>query len=137
MIVHGVWYRTHPMREVSLAEAFDRDRGTLKIEDHHLEFKSDKNNIMINNILRLRYGLAGNKGLNTWVHVTYNHDGAVQDAYFADGKFLGYFGILGGTKRIWNQVVKFVPNPKNIEVDKAYMKTQKQFFGILAMAILI
>ncbi len=137
MTIHGVWYRSEPMLVVSLAEAFNRDRGRLRIENNQVEFTSKNNHFIIRKILKVSYGLAGGKGLNAWVHIEFEENGQTREAFFADGKLLGYYGVLGGTKKILNQVANLLPNPRPIDIDKSYVQVQKRFFAILTIAILM
>jgi len=44
--------------------------------------------------------------VNNWVRVDFGDPPQVLQAFFADGSWLGYGGIFGGTKKIYNAVME-------------------------------
>ncbi len=96
-----VWYlpeenRLHDMNMLAM-----RDVGTLVINDQFLEFLGRKEKIVIAGITGLSYCKQGRDRINNWVRVEYG-DG--KQAFFADGSWLGWGGILGGTRKILGAV---------------------------------
>tara|TARA_B100000029_G_scaffold157234_1_gene152474 strand:+ start:1330 stop:1833 length:504 start_codon:yes stop_codon:yes gene_type:complete len=78
-----------------------RDSGTLVVNNDSLVFTGKKEEVRIANIKKISYGKQGRDSVNNWVKVEYQ-DGLT--AFFADGSWLGWSGILGGTKKILNDV---------------------------------
>lgn len=78
-----------------------RDTGTLAVSEDSLEFNGKKEKVQITNIGRISYGKQGRDFVNNWVKIEYQ-DG--KTAFFADGSWLGWGGIFGGTKAILNAI---------------------------------
>lgn len=74
-----------------------KDVGDLMITDSNINFIGTDNNIEIANIQNITYGKQGRDFVNNWVKVEYDNG---KTAFFADGRWLGWKGILGGTKKI-------------------------------------
>ena len=85
-----------------------QDVGTLTVSDNQLEFKSNQRTLVIDRMLRLSYGKQGRDFVNNWVKIEYDNGGSRHRAFFADGGSLGWDGVLGGTKRIF-EAVKRLP----------------------------
>jgi hypothetical protein len=74
------------------------DTGTLTVEKGMLRFQGKSRDLTITDISRLSYGLRG-ADLNTWVDVEYRTQGRNKRALFKDGRYLGWPGMFGATKR--------------------------------------
>jgi hypothetical protein len=85
-----------------------QDVGTLTVSDTKLEFKGEKRTVVIEAILDVTYGKQGRDFVNNWVKVEYEIQGSRHKAFFADGGSLGWGGVLGGTKRMF-EVVRQLP----------------------------
>ena len=78
-----------------------RDSGTLVVKDDSLEFTGKKETVYITDIQRISYGKQGRDFVNNWVKIDYQNG---KTACFADGSWLGWGGIFGGTKKILDAV---------------------------------
>ena len=93
----SVWYRWSPKR---LWTPFaPQDVGTLLVTPRYLEYSSRRRSVRIPiaGISTISMGRQGSDWINKWVKVEYGRD---KVAYFADGRFMGWRGILGGTRRL-------------------------------------
>jgi hypothetical protein len=90
-----------------------QDVGKLTVSDSQVEFKGDKHTIHIDRVLSVSYGKQGRDFVNNWVKIEYDDGSSSHVAYFADGGALGWDGVLGGTKRIF-EVVKQVSTVSKI-----------------------
>ena len=84
-----------------------RDAGTLIVHEHSLEFQGKKGTVEITDVRRISYGKQGRDFVNNWVKIEY---GDSRTAFFADGGWLGWRGIFGGTKRILAAVRHLEPS---------------------------
>jgi hypothetical protein len=82
------------------------DVGTLIVSDTRMEFKSNRRTLVIDRLVSVSYQRQGRDFVNNWVGVEYDEAGSRHIAYFADGGMLGWGGLLGGTKRIYDAVVR-------------------------------
>jgi len=96
-----VWYLPEENRWRDMNLLAMRDTGTLVVTDQSLEFQGRKEQVRITGVKRVSYGKQGRDFVNNWVKIEYG-DG--KQAFFADGTWLGWGGIFGGTKRILNAV---------------------------------
>jgi hypothetical protein len=97
----SVWHRSGKKGLFELL-AF-KDGGTLVVHDNRIEFIG-KNRLVIDRILKLSYGKQGTDFVNNWVRIDYQDGTEEKTAFFADGGWLGWRGIFGGTRRIYNAV---------------------------------
>lgn len=79
-----------------------RDAGTRVVNGDSLEFNGKKEMARIVEEKRISYGKQGRDFVNNWVKIEYG-DGNM--AFFAEGRWLGWSGIFGGTKRILEAVL--------------------------------
>ena len=96
-----VWYLPEENRWRDMNLLAMRDTGILVVIDRSLEFQGRKEQVRITGVKRVSYGKQGRDFVNNWVKIDYG-DG--KQAFFADGSWLGWGGILGGTKKILNAV---------------------------------
>ena len=78
--------------------------GTLTVERDRLEFQTKTEKVIIAAVKRVTFGKQGRDWVNNWVKVEYGNDTAISTAFFADGSWLGWGGIFGGTRRILTAV---------------------------------
>jgi hypothetical protein len=97
----NVWYLPEENRWRDMNMLAMRDAGTLVVSDDSLEFHGRKYKEYITDVKRISYGKQGKDFVNNWVKIEYG-DG--KTAFFADGGWLGWSGIFGGTKRILDAV---------------------------------
>jgi hypothetical protein len=135
-IYTGIWYRENAPKERSLEDAFKRDRGKLLIGDKSIEYSGKKNNFKIENIQALHFGLQGSDPVNPYIKVTFSHDGSTKTAYFADGKFFGYAGVLGGTYRIFKRLITLVPYGRTITYSHSYLVMHLFLLVVLIVLLL-
>lgn len=97
----SVWYRWSPKRPWT--PFAPQDVGTLLVTPRYLEYSSRRRSVRIPiaDISRVSLGRQGSDWINKWVKVEYGRD---KVAYFADGRFLGWRGIMGGTRRLLNRL---------------------------------
>ena len=102
-----VWYRQTQKND--LFPKAMQDVGTLTINQDHIEFRSKKLylDIPVQDVRRVHLGKQGNDWINNWTIVEY---GSNCMAYFADGRLLGWRGLLGGTSAIWRTLSGFCFN---------------------------
>jgi len=81
-----------------------KDKGKLIVRDDSLEFQGNQERVVITRIRRVSFGKQGRDFVNNWVKIEYSDDPTLPAVFFADGSSLGYGGIFGGTKRIFNSV---------------------------------
>jgi len=74
-----------------------KDVGRLSIANGKITFAGADSDIEISNIQNIQYGKQGRDFVNNWVKVEYENG---KTAFFADGRWLGWKGILGGTRKI-------------------------------------
>jgi hypothetical protein len=97
----SVWYRSGK-KGLFEVPAF-KDSGTLVVGDNQIEFIG-KNWLVIDRILNLSYGKQGTDFVNNWVRIDYQEGADEKTTFFADGGWLGWRGIFGGTRRIYEAV---------------------------------
>ncbi len=108
--LNEVWYRSAKKSWINLFSFSMQDIGILTIGDNAIYFNGPKNAIMINkaNIKMVSYGKQGTDFTNFWVKIEYvDSEGLNKEAYFADGNSMGWAGIHGGTKHIYELVQQF------------------------------
>lgn len=79
-----------------------RDVGRLITYEDSLEFQGKKGTVLIKNIRRVTFGKQGRDFVNNWVRIEYGDALKPATAFFADGSWLGWGGIFGGTRRIFD-----------------------------------
>jgi len=97
---HGVWYLPHENRWRDMNLLAFRDIGQLTVGEDSLEFLGRKEKVVTTNVRRISYGKQGRDFVNNWVRIEYGDAPHTSTAFFADGRFLGWGGLLGGTRRI-------------------------------------
>ncbi|MGA3285148.1 MAG: hypothetical protein ABSD57_11915 [Verrucomicrobiota bacterium] len=99
----NVWYRPDEAgrRELMNAQAFT-DRGTLVLEQGSLVFTGKNHTVRIIAANRIVFGKLKRGLFNNWVKIDYNQS----TAFFMDGKWLGWHGLLGGTKKLYSAIQK-------------------------------
>ncbi|MGH9365431.1 MAG: hypothetical protein ACRD1B_09240 [Thermoanaerobaculia bacterium] len=96
-----VWFLPEENRWRDMNMLAMRDAGTLVVNEDSLDFNGKKEKVHITDIKRISFGKQGRDFVNNWVKIEYQ-DG--KTAFFADGSWLGWGGIFGGTKKILNAV---------------------------------
>jgi hypothetical protein len=79
-----------------------RDIGKLTIKERSMEFEGRSQKLILDDIRRVSFGKQGRDFVNNWVRVDYGDDGPTSTALFADGNMLGWRGVFGGTRRIFD-----------------------------------
>lgn len=105
---HSVWYR--PGKKGIFELLAFKDTGTLVVRENGLEFDGT-NRLVIAKVVDLSYGKQGTDFINNWVRIIYQDGSAERTAFFADGEWLGWRGILGGTRRLYEAIRTTLPAP--------------------------
>ena len=105
---NSVWYLPAENKWRDLNMAAFRDSGSLFVRDDSVEFQGEKEMVVITHVRRISFGKQGRDFVNNWVKIEYGDGASPSSAFFADGSWLGWGGILGGTKRILAAVQHFV-----------------------------
>lgn len=92
-----IWYLPEENSWKDLNMLAMKDSGTLVVEDGLLVFTGKKETVKISEIEKVSYGKQGRDSVNNWVKIEYRGG---KEAFFADGSFLGWGGMLGGTKKV-------------------------------------
>ena len=93
-----VWYRPEENRWRSMRLVAFCDRGTLVVYKDSAEFTGKNERFRIVNVNRISFGKRGQDWVNNWVKIEY---GSGKTAFFADGSWLGWRGIFGGTRELF------------------------------------
>jgi hypothetical protein len=104
----GIWYRASPRPWRPFFNLTFEDTGVLSILDKSLTYHGRSKSLQIDNVRHVAYGFRGADFLNKWVEVTYGDDDAPSHALFKDGRWFGWRGILGGTRRLYREIGKLV-----------------------------
>lgn len=96
-----VWFLPEENRWRDMNMVAMRDAGTLVITDDALEFNGRKEKVHVSDIKNISYGKQGRDFVNNWIKIDYQ-DG--KTAFFADGSYLGWGGIFGGTEKILSAI---------------------------------
>ncbi len=94
-----VWYLPDENRWLDPL-AFD-DVGSLTVTEDAAIFTGKKAEVRIANVSRISYCKQGRDFINNWVKIEYDNG---KLAFFADGSWLGFGGMHGGTKKILDAV---------------------------------
>jgi hypothetical protein len=97
----SVWHRSGEKGLFELM-AF-KDSGTLVVSDDRMEFYG-KDQFVIDKVLKVSYGKQGTDFVNNWVRIDYQDGPEEKTAFFADGGWMGWRGVFGGTRRIYDAV---------------------------------
>ena len=97
---NSVWYLPAENKWRDLNMRAFRDTGRLIVRDDSVEFQGKKERVVITHVRRVSFGKQGRDFVNDWVKIEYGNDAMTSTAFFADGSWLGWGGILGGTKSI-------------------------------------
>ena len=101
----NVWFRPNELRWNNRTSVAFVDRGYLVLAPGSIEFVGRQCRVSISNVESVALGKQGIDFVNQWVQVEY---GQGKKAYFADGTWLGWKGLFGGTKHLHAEVVKVV-----------------------------
>lgn len=94
-----------------------RATGSLIINNDSLEFQARNSRIIIRDVLNISIK---NFYSVIWIRVEYGEESRIQTAFFADASLLGWGGMLGGTRRIFDAVQHLNPNLSKTLSDQAF-----------------
>lgn len=100
-IFPSVWFLPEENRWRDMNLLAMRDSGRLVVENASLVFEGKKDRVDISDVQRISFGKRGRDFVNNWVKIEY---GEGRTAFFADGRWLGWAGIFGGTRAILDAV---------------------------------
>lgn len=99
-----VWYRPDESRWRDMEVVAFKDSGRLVVRADSLEFYGKANHVLVAGARSVALVKQGRDFVNDWVRIEYGDPAAPATAFFADGSWLGWGGILGGTRRIYDAV---------------------------------
>lgn len=103
-----VWYRPDESRWRDMEFVAYRDSGRLVVRADSLEFYGKAAGVVrVAGVRGIWVVKQGRDFINDWVRIDYGEAAAATPAttaFFADGSWLGWGGILGGTRRIYEAV---------------------------------
>jgi hypothetical protein len=97
----SVWYLPEENRWRDMNLLAMGDSGALVVKDDSLEFNGKKETVYITEIQRISFGKQGRDFVNNWVKIDNQFE---KTAFFADGSWLGWGGILAGTRKLLDAV---------------------------------
>ncbi|HLL77765.1 MAG TPA: hypothetical protein VK421_21080 [Pyrinomonadaceae bacterium] len=100
----NVWYRPEESRWRDMELVAYRDSGRLVVRADSLEFYGRSARVIVRDARGVALVKQGRDFINDWVRVEYGDPANPSTAFFADGSWLGWGGILGGTRRIFEAV---------------------------------
>jgi hypothetical protein len=103
LLLNAVWYRAGAPSIWSIPTY--QDAGTLVVASDAIYYigKKRRLSIPISTIERVVFGRQGIDWVNTWVAIEH---GAGDVTLFKDRGFLGWAGLIGGTRRIYNEIAR-------------------------------
>jgi hypothetical protein len=104
IVFNTVWYLPSENTWGNFNPLAFRDAGRLMVRADSLEFVGSKNHVLVEGIRRVTIGKQGRDFVNQWVKVDYGKD---SQAFFADGGWLGWGGLIGGTQKIYAALYRF------------------------------
>jgi hypothetical protein len=105
-VFYSVWFLPEENKWSNMNPLAFRDVGKLTISTDAITFQTKQNSVSIQKIKHVSMGKQGRDFVNNWVRVDFGDPPQVLQAFFADGSWLGYGGIFGGTKKIYNAVME-------------------------------
>jgi hypothetical protein len=81
-----------------------KDQGTLIVKASSVEFYGSKAKLVISKLRAVTMGKQGRDFVNDWVKVEYDSGMLFSTAFFADGGWLGWRGMFGGTRKIFEAI---------------------------------
>jgi hypothetical protein len=104
-LISGIWYLPSENTWQEFNTLAMKDKGSLSLQNGQLTFKGKQYEVKIENIESVSYGKQGRDFINNWVKIQFkNSSGKTETAFFADGNLMGWSGIFGGTKAIFNKI---------------------------------
>ena len=100
----NVWYRPDESSWRNFELVAFKDSGRLVVRADSLEFHGRAGSVRITNARSVALAKQGRDFINDWVRIEYGDPARPATAFFADGSWLGWGGILGGTRRIYEAV---------------------------------
>ena len=100
----NVWYRPDESRWRDMELVAFKDSGRLVVRADSLEYYGKSGHVHVTNARSVTLTKQGRDFINDWVRIEYGDAAAPATALFADGSWLGWGGVLGGTRRIYEAV---------------------------------
>jgi hypothetical protein len=97
-VFENVWFRSRENRWLPFSIRAYEDIGRLTVWPGMARFHGSKGVVWIEHIRSISIGRQGRDFINPWVRIEH---GDRRTAFFADGRDLGWRGVLGGTKRMF------------------------------------
>ena len=108
-VFNEVWFT--PKRKLLSMKllAYD-DKGVLTVHERSIDFRGRTTTLTIEDIRGISFGKHGRDFVNDWVKVEFFDGATLQTACFADGSQIGWGGVLGGTKRMFEAMSRILQN---------------------------
>jgi hypothetical protein len=100
----NVWYRPDESSWRNFELVAFKDSGRLVVRADSLEFYGKSGRVVVRDARSVTLAKQGRDFINDWVRIEYGDPARPATAFFADGSWLGWGGILGGPRRIFEAV---------------------------------
>jgi len=107
-VMYGVWYRSKKKSWHDFHVVSWEDVGRLVLSEEGIDFFGTRATVTIRHVKSVSYGRQGRDFTKNWVHIEYTEDTIPKTALFADGRLLGWLGIFGGTRVMYESIRRFV-----------------------------
>lgn len=104
MQFENVWYRPDESSWSNFELVAFKDSGRLVVRADSLEFYGKRGSVRVADARGVALTKQGRDFINDWVRIEYGDPANPATAFFADGSWFGWGGILGGTRRIFEAV---------------------------------
>lgn len=101
----NIWYTTKELRFYHIRNP---DLGTLFVHSESAEYRGEKEEVILRDIISVLHTRQGGEVNNNWVKVEYGDPENRRVAYFSDAKRLGFGTLFGGSKPLFKALLKLV-----------------------------
>lgn len=101
-----------------------RKRGRLILNGDELIFESQTGRLVLRQIRSISLGKQGRDFINTWIKVESGSGEPYDVAYFADGSWLGWGGVFGGTLRLLRAIKTFIGEDLTTKTRRSTLRAQ-------------
>ena len=136
MHFHTVWYRFNSPTTIRDTLPVFRDVGALTLAPDAVTFHGKKWHVRfpLSRVTRVIYGRQGLDWVNTWVTL---ESPAGEQMLLKDGRLLGWRGILGGTRHIFNEIARLTTQTSpNAQIIKRNQITRAGY-ALFALSVIL
>ncbi len=98
----NVWLRESKANMTSLLAM--QDIGVLQVSEGLISYQGKKYNFNINKLVAIEFTQQGADFVNKWVKMVFDSAEGQRSVYIKDGSLLGWGGIFGGTKKLYEVI---------------------------------